>query len=80
MITCRQLIEFLDSYVEAALPEGEARSFAEHLKACPSCVAYLDSYRRSIELGKSALSPDADAVEAMPEELVRAVLSSRPKD
>ena len=78
MITCRQLIEFLDSYVEAALPEGEARSFAEHLRACPSCVAYLDGYRRSIQLGKSALSPDA--VEAMPEELVRAVLSSRPKD
>lgn len=78
MITCRQLIEFLDSYVEHQLPETEAASFERHLGACPSCVAYVDGYRRSIELGKESLRDDTRASE-MPEDLVQAILAARPK-
>lgn len=77
MITCRQLIEFLDSYVEHQLPETEAASFERHLGACPSCVAYVDGYRRSIALGRESVLADAQSSE-MPEDLVRAILAARP--
>ena len=73
MITCKQLIEFLDSYVEHELPPAQATAFEHHLGACPSCVAYLDGYVKTIELGK-ATAVDA---EAMPEDLVRAILAAR---
>ena len=78
MITCRQLIEFLDSYVEQQLPDAEADSFERHLRACPSCVAYVDGYRRSIVLGRESVMADVQAGE-MPEDLVRAILAARPK-
>lgn len=49
-ITCRELIEHLDDYIAAALPDQAREDVDRHLGACTSCVAYTDSYRRTIEL------------------------------
>ena len=76
-LTCRELIEFLDDYLEDALA-GEVRArFDSHLDECPDCVRYLASYRETMRLEAVALAPAGPPPEDVPEELLRAVLSAR---
>ena len=77
-ITCKQLIDFLWAYTSNELSAEERHEFDRHLGKCPSCVAYLDSYKKTVEMERSVVAemaedPCADA----PEELVQAVLKAR---
>lgn len=74
LLTCRELIDFIAEYLDGSLDEATRREFDRHLRVCPSCVNYLDGYRRAIALGKAALAPtEAPANTMVPETLVRAV-------
>jgi anti-sigma factor RsiW len=78
-MNCREFTEFLYDYLYGNLPADERVTFDEHLAECPWCVAYLDSYRKTIQMSQAAYSaseiapPPADA----PEELVQAILHAR---
>jgi anti-sigma factor RsiW len=78
-MNCREFTEFLHEYLGGTLPAEEVAEFEKHLAECPWCVAYLDSYRKTIQLERAALAapedapPPADA----PEELVQAILRAR---
>ncbi len=77
-LTCRELIEFLDSYVADELPAERAAEFERHLGGCPSCRAYLATYRAAIRLGRGALDAEAGrTVPELPADLVRAILAAR---
>jgi anti-sigma factor RsiW len=75
MLTCRELIEFLDDYASGELRPDEKARFDEHLAVCPSCVAYLQQYDRTVGLGRGAFA-DGPA-DAAPSDLVDAILRSR---
>jgi anti-sigma factor RsiW len=79
VITCRELINFIMAYLDGELPEPARADFERHLAVCPSCVAYLESYKATIRLGKAALRPtEDDSLPAgVPDSLVRAILSAR---
>lgn len=78
MITCRELIEFLLEYRNGELTPQQRAVFDEHLAVCPPCVAYLDTYEKTIEMTKAAYScPDHGEV---PEELVQAILAALQTD
>ncbi|MFQ5513471.1 MAG: anti-sigma factor family protein [Myxococcota bacterium] len=77
-MTCREMVEFLMDYLEGELPAEPRDTFEEHMRRCPPCVAYLESYRRTIALGKAACSePEGPVPDDVPEELIRAILASR---
>ncbi len=77
-LTCRELIEFLDSYVAEELPAERAAEFERHLAGCPSCRAYLATYRATIRLGRGALGADPGGTPPeLPQELVQAILAAR---
>lgn len=76
-ITCRELIEFLDRYVDGDLPPFMAVKFEEHLEVCVACVEYLHSYRETIRLAGEAWSGDEIAIEDVPSELIEAILAVR---
>jgi anti-sigma factor RsiW len=76
-LTCRELIDFLDRYVDGALPAPTAARFEEHLAVCPACVDYLHSYRETIRLAAGAWSDQAIATGEVPPELVAAILDAR---
>ncbi len=75
-ITCKKLSEFLLDYVSGELPEADREEFERHLKACPPCIAYLDTYREAVRLGKEAMQEAREA--PVPEELAKAILACRP--
>jgi anti-sigma factor RsiW len=78
-MNCREFTEFLHEYLSGTLPAEERVEFDKHLAECPWCVAYLDSYQKTIQLEQAAFSTSdgaplpADA----PEELIQAILRAR---
>jgi anti-sigma factor RsiW len=77
-LTCREVSEFLMAYDDGELSARERTAFDEHLAECPDCVAYLASYRATVELGRKAFADQAaDAEGQVPEELVTAILAAR---
>jgi anti-sigma factor RsiW len=75
-LTCRDLTTFLADYLaEDTSPEERSR-FDAHLAECPECVAYLRSYRATIQLARGAFGEDPVPAD-VPERLVRAILAAR---
>jgi anti-sigma factor RsiW len=80
-LTCRELVEFLDEYLEDRLPQDQLARFNGHLASCPSCVSFTRSYQDTVRLGKRAFSgPDEPVPGQVPEDLVRAILDARDSD
>ena len=78
MLTCRELVDFLWRYVEDDLSPDERRTFDRHLSMCRGCRAYLESYRRTIELGHAAFADlDAGVPDDVPAEIVDGILAAR---
>jgi anti-sigma factor RsiW len=50
MITCRELAELLIDFVSDELPAEHRVRIEQHLKLCPPCVAYLESYQITIRM------------------------------
>jgi anti-sigma factor RsiW len=71
-MNCRGFTEFLHEYLFGNLPAEERSEFDKHLAECPWCLAYLDSYQKTILLGKAAF-----ALAGAPEELIQAILHAR---
>lgn len=78
-ITCRELIDFLADYLDGTLAPAMRHEFERHLKVCPSCVNYLESYRQTVSLGKTLAAPDEAAPPSVPHTLVRAIELARRK-
>ncbi len=76
---CREVIEFLADYLSDALPPEQRAAFDAHLQRCPECVAYLRSYEETIKVGKQACTGSDARSDAVPEELVQAILAARGK-
>lgn len=78
-MTCRELIDFLMDYTDGGLPEQVRAEFDRHLAVCPSCAAYLDTYRRTVDLAKEAhcVSDDEPVPADVPRGLVNAILAAR---
>ena len=80
-MTCRELAAFLMDYLNEDLPDDVRAAFDRHLALCPNCVAYVKTYRTTIELGRRAFADDeADAGTEVPDELVRAILAARERE
>lgn len=78
MLTCRELIDFLWRYFEDDLTPAERKVFDRHLAMCRKCRAYLDSYRKTVALGRIAFSDlDAPVPDDVPEEVIQGILAAR---
>jgi anti-sigma factor RsiW len=77
-LTCREFNDFVMDYLSSELP-GETRAhFDQHLKDCPNCVRYLETYRTTIVIGRIAFdSLESVAPAEVPEELIQAILSAQ---
>jgi anti-sigma factor RsiW len=79
-VTCRDFVAFLVEYFSGELALAERAEFEAHLAECPACVAYLDTYQKTIQLLKATSAHPEDPVpDEVPEQLVRAILAARAK-
>ena len=49
-LTCREMVELMNDYLEGALDEGERARFEAHLSICDPCTIYLAQVRETIRL------------------------------
>ena len=81
-MNCREFTEFLHDYLLGGLLAEVRAEFDRHLAECPWCVAYLVSYKKTMQLARAALAaaedppPPSDA----PEALIQAILRARSRD
>jgi anti-sigma factor (TIGR02949 family) len=47
-VTCRQVVDLVNDYLERALPADAASLFEQHLNFCEGCVFYVDQMRRTV--------------------------------
>ena len=59
-MNCREFTEFLHQYLFDDLPVEERAEFEKHLAECPWCVAYLDSYKKTILLTRNAFDANGN--------------------
>lgn len=77
VMTCREATDFLTAYMDNELATPVRGEFDRHLHRCSSCRTYLETYKKTVEMGKSACRCSlADATTEMPEELVNAILAA----
>jgi len=65
------------SYLDNELPDDQRAEFDRHMAACPSCVDYLETYEKTVQLTKT--SADDPVPAEVPESLVQAILAARKK-
>ncbi|WP_116245830.1 anti-sigma factor [Nocardiopsis sp. FIRDI 009] len=49
---CREVYDLLRDYVSGDLPEPRRRAVEFHIGDCADCWSFLDTYRRTVELGR----------------------------
>ena len=73
-MTCRELVDFLADFLDGTMPSDVREHFEKHLKNCPPCVSFLNTYNTGAELARAAYQDDCCE---MPEDLVKAILDAR---
>jgi len=63
-ITCQEIVQIVNDYVEGVLAAQEREGVELHLNLCDGCSGYLEQLRLSIaltgELSADALSPELE--------------------
>jgi len=56
MTCCRECIDLLHDYLEGELDPQTHSRLEEHFADCPPCVAFLNTYKTTTNLTRSALA------------------------
>jgi anti-sigma factor RsiW len=61
-ITCQEVVELVNDYLEGALPPDETELFEQHLSFCQGCESYVEQLRATVatvgRIGEEDLAPD----------------------
>ena len=66
-LTCEKETALIASYLVSDLSPGNLASFENHLEQCPDCLAFLQTYKKTIEITRSFLR--LESVKARPSTL-----------
>ena len=48
-ISCQEVVELVNDYLERSLPPDEVTLFEQHLNFCDGCDWYVEQLRRTVE-------------------------------
>jgi anti-sigma factor RsiW len=51
--TCRQISDLVFDYLNEKLTPATKRDFAQHLRICPDCVSFLNTYKKTVAATRS---------------------------
>jgi anti-sigma factor RsiW len=61
-ITCQEVVELVNDYLDGALPADRTALFEQHINFCDGCVWYVDQLRTTIDatgrIREEDLSPE----------------------
>jgi len=80
-MSCREFTDLILEYLFGIGLAVERAEFDRHLAECPDCVAYLDSYQKTIQIEQVAFSNlDDTGSFDVPDKLVQAILRAWSRD
>lgn len=47
---CKEILDILSDYVDGELADEQCHRIQEHLKGCPGCLEFVETFRRSLEI------------------------------
>jgi Putative zinc-finger len=59
--TCKQIADLVFNYINDTLAPRVKRDFNQHLKICPDCVAFLNTYRNTVAVTRSVRAEEMPA-------------------
>lgn len=74
-VTCRDVAAILMSYLDKEMDPEQLRAFEKHLVDCPPCGDFIDSYEKTIRLGREC----GEDRPALPPRLERAIVEALKK-
>ena len=74
-LTCEKETALITDYLASDLSPGILVSFENHLEECPDCKAFLQTYRKTIEITRGFL--ELDSVKSRPSTLALRLANSR---
>ena len=63
-LTCEKETALIADYLASDLSPGNLAAFEKHLEECPDCKAFLQTYKKTIEITRSFL--ELESVKARP--------------
>jgi hypothetical protein len=63
-LTCEKETALIADYLASDLSSGTLAAFEKHLEECPDCKAFLQTYKKTIEITRSFL--ELESVKARP--------------
>ncbi len=51
--TCKQVTGLISDYLNDKLAPAVKREFQQHLRLCPDCVSFLNTYEKSVSVTRS---------------------------
>lgn len=76
-MNCREVLDFLNAYLDRELPLETMREFDAHLAECPACVAYVETYRQTLAALRTCSQSPPAGMDPVPEEVIQAILAAR---
>ena len=58
-LTCEKETALIADYLASGLSPADLASFENHLQECPDCKAFLQTYRKTIEITRSFLEMES---------------------
>jgi anti-sigma factor RsiW len=55
---CDECVELLVDYLEGELPPERAKALEIHLDLCPPCVAFVNTYRGTVNIARTLQAED----------------------
>jgi Putative zinc-finger len=77
--TCRREVEFIADYLSSGLDLQQQLAFETHLKVCSDCAAFLQTYKKTVELTRGFLLSQAE-LHRLPRPALRHVKSQISND
>ena len=59
--TCKQIADLVFNYINDTLGPQTKRDFKQHLTICPDCVAFLNTYRKTVAVTRSVRAEEMPA-------------------
>ena len=76
MICCKECLELLHDYLEGELNPDISASLEEHLRDCPPCIAFVNTYKSTTKVCRSALK-DTEIPDTVKEKLKKFVETNK---
>lgn len=54
-LTCKNETSLIADYLSSNLPPPLLNAFEKHLKLCPDCAAFLETYKKTIDITRQFL-------------------------